>query len=47
MDRIFTLTYHAPGRMATRNVSRSKVAQTIFLGQTPARGTGIYPTVGY
>ena len=32
MDRIFTLTYHDLGRMATRNVSRSKVAQTIFWG---------------
>ena len=42
MDRIFTLTYHALGRMATRNVSRSKVAQTIFWGQTFSNGDGTH-----
>ena len=42
MDRIFSLTYHALGRMATRNVSRSKVAQTIFAGQTFSTGNGLY-----
>ena len=42
MDRIFTLTYHARSRMATRNVSRSKVAETIYCGQTFSNGDGLH-----
>ena len=42
MDRIFQLSDHALSRMAARNVSRMKVAETLFHGQIFSVGGGVY-----
>ena len=39
-DRTFRISAHAFGRMATRNISRSKLAEIIYCGQVYSEGNG-------
>ena len=47
MNRIFQLSNHAMDRMATRQVSNFKVAQTLFQGQIYAAGRGLFKALLY
>ena len=42
MDRIFHISNHALERMESRNVSKTKVAQTLYCGQIYASSTGAH-----
>ena len=45
MDSFFQLTCHALGRMATRQVSKTKVAQALFCGRVFANGDGLHRAI--
>jgi hypothetical protein len=45
MDSFFQLTHHALGRMASRQVSKNKVAQALFCGQVFSNGNGLHRAI--